>query len=291
MDVTLLFPAGPPRSEERLESALRAARAADASLNILRPRPISPRRPDDCLDYLAGDDQARSQEILNFLRSESEKIGWFGRGGFGVTRILSQLGKDLPSGQPVGKKLWMGYSDISAMFGFVKTQKLPIDCVHGPMLCAFREQPNPAQVLDALRGIAHPIPLLSPPRELSFSGTIWGGNLAVLASLCGTDWLPTPSAEETIFLEDVEEAPYRVDRYLTQLEASGFFSKTQRVFLGTFTGFEPAEAVSRAAELRCRQLGLHVLGTLPVGHSEPHSPLFLDHPYRYCRETNSLLPQ
>ena len=158
------------------------------------------------------------------------------------------------------------------------------------MLCAFPKQPNKQVLIRALHGEAAPIPFAEGAAGVEFNGSIWGGNLAVLASLAGTRWLPTPTADSAVFLEDVDEAPYRVDRYITQLYHSGFFAQTRRVILGTFTGFEPAAAVYEVAHKRCEELGLEMLGRVPIGHSEPHSPLFLDKPYRYSPAERCLVP-
>jgi muramoyltetrapeptide carboxypeptidase len=261
------------------------------SLNLQQRRAVPARKEGNCLDYLAGEDSVRCGELLAFLLSEEDHIAWFGRGGFGLTRILSELRNSLSQQSVHPPKRWMGYSDITALFALTKSIELPVECIHGPMLCALAEQPNPSQILEALVGLPTPIPV-SPTNSLTaFHGTIWGGNLAVLASLCGTEWLPCPNADQAIFLEDIDEAPYRVDRYLTQLADSGFFEHCKRVFLGTFTGFEPASAVSELAERRCLELGLKVLGRLPIGHSEPHYPLFLDRAYRYAPESAQLIPE
>ncbi|HIB66949.1 MAG TPA: hypothetical protein EYO33_18000, partial [Phycisphaerales bacterium] len=91
-------------------------------------------------------------------------------------------------------------------------------------------------------GTSRPDRGVRPPSR-RFFGTIWGGNLAVIASLAGTPWLPKLQSEEAFFFEDIDEAPYRIDRYLTQLSQAGFFDHCRQVFLGTFTQFHPESAV------------------------------------------------
>lgn len=289
MKIQVLFPASPPLREERYRQARATAERELPEITLLHPRLISARDSNDPLGYLAGDDALRSSEIVNFLKDPECAVAWFGRGGYGLTRILSRLEEAL-GGSRYPHKRWLGYSDLTALFAFAKAQSLEIQSIHGPMLCAFPEQPNQGDIAAALRGEPVPIRVHAPQPGLQFQGSIWGGNLAVLASLCGTPWLPTPASDQAVFLEDVGEAPYRVDRFLTQLHDSGFFARTRRVFLGTFTEHEPAEHVLRVAQERCRQLGLQVLGELPAGHSEPHSPIFLDFPYRYSAENHRLEP-
>jgi len=286
--VSVLFPSSFPRDEIQIEQARDSLESHSAGLCFHWPRSLRARGREDHTDYLAGSDQDRCEEIVEFLTS-AFGIAWFGRGGFGLTRILHLLEPRVRS-LNLAPKRWMGYSDITALFALCKSLKLSVECVHGPMLCAFPRQPNKETVLQALRGKAAPIPLAEASPDLEFHGTIWGGNLAVLASLAGTPWLPTPEAGSAVLLEDVDEAPYRVDRYLTQLFHSGFFSQTRKVFLGTFTGFEPASAVYEVAQKRCQELGLRLLGRIPIGHSEPHTPLFLDKPYRFSPTQRCLNP-
>ena len=285
----ILFPSSSPKSEARVQLAKAAVAQWSHVLECVHPRTVPPRRHEDCNDYLAGTDRQRCCEVADFLLSSTQEIGWFGRGGYGATRILPDLQKAL-QGRPLGApKRWLGYSDISALFAFVKSQNLSVECIHGPMLCAFHEQPNQADITEALAGRAGPIEV-SDPHQDGFSGTIWGGNLAVIASLAGTPWLPKLQSEEAFFFEDIDEAPYRIDRYLPQLSQAGFFDHCRQVFLGTFTQFHPESAVLQRATELCQDLGLKILGRLPVGHSEPHTPLFLDRPYRLAPESSKLLP-
>jgi muramoyltetrapeptide carboxypeptidase len=287
--IRILFPSSYPKTQSRLDNAVDALKPYQESFSFSWPRKIRARRLGDHTDYLAGPDQDRSQELIAFLKSDCP-VGWFGRGGYGLTRILPQLAASLSETALNSPKRWMGYSDISALFALCKTLSLRVDCIHGPMVCAFQQQPNKETLLKALGGVPTPIPLTPAGEGIEFHGPIWGGNLAVLASLAGTPWLPTPGVGSAIFLEDVDEAPYRVDRYFTQLHQAGFFSQANKVILGTFTEFEPAAAVYDIAVDRCANLGLELLGRIPVGHSEPHSPLFLDKPYRYAPSECCLQP-
>ena len=284
---TVLFPSSFPKDKPGLEAARQSIVPFQSELKLRWPRKIRIRKRASQTDYLAGSDEVRAREILDFLLSD-QPVGWFGRGGYGLTRILHLLEPELDRAKE--PKRWMGYSDITALFALCKSLNLSIDCIHGPMLCAFPKQPNKEVLIRALHGEATPIPFAEATEGVEFHGSLWGGNLAVLASLAGTRWLPTPTADSAVFLEDVDEAPYRVDRYLTQLYHSGFFAQTRRVVLGTFTGFEPAAAVYEVAHKRCEELGLDLLGRVPIGHSEPHSPLFLDKPYWYSPTERCLKP-
>lgn len=290
ISVRVLFPSSPPKNSTRLEQSTTLISAQHPDIRLSHPRYVRPREKGNHTDYLAGPDEDRCTELVDFLTSDADHIAWFGRGGYGATRLLTQLKKSL-NGSKLTPKRWMGYSDISALFAFVKSESLPIECIHGPMVCAFSEQPNPQEIKSALEGNPSPVPVSGSVPDDHFCGTIWGGNLAVIASLAGTPWLPKLESSEAFFFEDVDEAPYRIDRYLTQLADAGFFESCRQVFTGTFTQFEPAPAVEQVVNARCRELGLNILGKLPIGHSEPHSPLFLDRPYRLDIDRSLLVPQ
>jgi len=285
---SVIFCSSPPRNPERLALARKTLNTV-STINLMWPREVPARRPGDPRDYLAGTDQLRVRDLVDFLTSDQE-LAWFGRGGYGVTRLLAHLDERLASVTVSKPKRWVGYSDLSALFAYAHTKGLPVRCIHGPMVCAYPEQPNREEIEQALRGCPVPIPVRLESPEATFNGPIWGGNLAVLASLCGTPWLPRLTTPGAIFLEDIDEAPYRLDRYLTQLYDSGFFAHRKQLFLGTFTGFQPAELALQTVVDRCHELGLTVVGHLPVGHSEPHCPLFLETPYILNSELGLLEP-
>lgn len=183
----------------------------------------------------------------------------------------------------------LGYSDITALFAFIRAHSLPIECVHAPVVTEIPDHPQPELVLEALRGNPCPLPV-SNSRLTSFRGPIWGGNLAVLASLCGTPWLPKVESG-ALFLEDIDEAPYRLDRFLTQLHDNGFFASARGVFLGQFSKCGQGDAGLRLVRQRLEELGVERLGELPVGHEALHLPLFLDLEYRLDPESSYLEPE
>jgi muramoyltetrapeptide carboxypeptidase len=114
--------------------------------------------------------------------------------------------------------------------------------------------------------------------------------MAVLASLCGTPWLPKIKGG-AILLEDVDETPYRLDRFVTQLHDSDFFSDVEGVFLGQFTKCGTDNAGLKVVTQRLSDLGISFLGELPVGHEALHLPLFFDLSYKFEARTGTLQPQ
>jgi muramoyltetrapeptide carboxypeptidase len=262
------------------------------ALNFLRSWPIRVHCPlleqqqrwDSDPTYLCGNDAERAAEIMSLWSDPDQKVVWCGRGGYGATRMLYRLDQALES-VTVSPTRFLGYSDITALFAFIQRRQLPIECIHTPVVTEIPDHPQPELLLDALNGKPCPLPVRGATGE--FQTTIWGGNLTVLASLCGTPWLPR-IANAAILLEDIDEAPYRLDRFVTQLFDSGFFAACPGVFLGQFTKCGTDNAGLLAVKQRLQDLGVTLLGELPVGHEADHRPLFLNRPYRM--EASTLVP-
>lgn len=283
--ISIAFPSGRPH-RPKVERALSWLRAwpVDVRCPLLEQDRRWTSRP----DYLAGDDEERAEEMLGLWRAGNSPVIWCGRGGYGATRILGRLEAGLAGGA-VGPARLYGYSDITALFALIRVHRLPIASVHFPVLTELPDHPAPEVLLRALQNQPCPLPLSHREGSPAFEGPIWGGNLAVLASLCGTPWLPRID-DGAIFLEDIDEAPYRLDRFLTQLFDSGFFASTHRVVLGQFTRCGQDGSGLRAVKQRIGELGLELLGEIPVGHEAHHLPLFLDQSYRFDPASEMLQP-
>lgn len=219
------------------------------------------------------------------LRDQELDALWCGRGGYGATRLLAELSRELEQFPP---QRLLGYSDITALFCWAKSQALPIECVHAPILCEIPDHPEPENVLRALKGEAVDLPVREGGATLeNFRGPLWGGNLAVMASLAGTPWLPS-FAGHAVFLEDIDEAPYRLDRYLTQLADSGQLRGNLGILLGSFTDCGDPRDTLNAIRRRCAELRLNVLGQVEVGHQADHTPIFLGREYHYQSSSGCL---
>lgn len=285
MRVFIPFPSGRPQRPKVLRAL---ARLQEWGVEASCPWLDSPERGDGSPDYLCGPDTARQEELLEAWTAPDVEAVWCGRGGYGATRLLHRL-PDRPW-TDLRPKLLLGYSDITALFAYIRHLQLPITTIHAPVLTELPDHPEPERLQAALQGRPTPLPVSAPSdRLVGFQAPIWGGNLAVLASLCGTPWLPR-NLTGAILLEDVDEAPYRLDRFVTQLADSDFFLQAQGVLLGQFTrcgsGLAGREAVARCLSERA----IPVLGHLQVGHEATHHPVFLDRPYRYEPQQATLIP-
>ncbi|MFH1130722.1 MAG: LD-carboxypeptidase [Pseudomonadota bacterium] len=265
--VAVLAPAGPVT-----ESTYNAGLQILASrYNIVKS--FEPTRAKNAtLPYLAADDNTRLRDFNEALKNPDVKAIFCARGGFGSSRLLAQLNK---RAFQKNKIPLIGFSDITALHAWATTLNVPT--VHGPVVTQLSRLPE--NEITALFELLekHTLPKLTGLKCVfpgQASGILFGGNLTMLAHLCGTPWMPA-MAGKILLLEEVEEAPYRLDRMLTQLLLSRVLNQLAGVVLGTFLncdakqGFPPtfvrAESVLRE---RFAPLGIPVVSGAPVGHGD-----------------------
>lgn len=219
--------------------------------------------------YFAGDDQARSADLIRAICDPDVRAIVGARGGYGCTRILPSISRSLVSAHP---KLLVGLSDLTALHALWR--KAGLRSLHGQMVCALGRNPKEefTRWCSQVEG-AHPAPIvgLRRIREGRAEGPLWGGNLAVISALVGTEHLPSPEGI-ILFLEDVGERPYRVDRMLTSLIQSGFFAGVAGVVLGQFTHCQTGpdgRSVESVLEERLSGLGVPLVSGVPAGHEVP----------------------
>jgi muramoyltetrapeptide carboxypeptidase len=171
-----------------------------------------------------------------------------------------------------GPKVLLGSSDITALHHVVATE-LGLPTLHGPMpACDAVTDPVTWDNLQAaLFGQAPPVTGDTVLREGRAEGVLAGGNLSLLASLCGTRHQPS-FAGRLVLLEDIAEHPYRIDRMLTQLLQSGVFDGVRGIALGSWV--DCGDPLPVLAE-RLLPLDVPVIAGLPVGHGTPQWSVWL----------------
>ena len=243
----------------------------------------------------AGDDATRLAAIHRAAASGAD-LALITRGGYGITRILPAIDyKAVAKAADKGMK-WVGMSDFTALqsallvktgrvswagpalgedFGVDGTPDDIMEACFDDMLNGHGEgagwRMGAEGVLVATKGVDGGFDLTPATKELFVKDAVlWGGNLAVLTSLLGTPYMPDLKGG-ILFLEDVHEHPYRVERMLTQLLHAGILARQKAVVLGQFThqkavphdkGFKQATVVRW---LR-KQVKTPVLTNLPFGH-------------------------
>ena len=226
----------------------------------------------------AGSDEVRLNAISRAAASGAD-IAMISRGGYGLTRLLTQLpykaiAKSIDNGTQ-----FVGLSDFTAfqLAVFAKTQRITWQ---GPALGEdFGPESEPDDIMQACfddlcleqgEGTGWRMPNeMAKPVKVN-NAVLWGGNLAVLTALLGTPYFPVVKGG-VLFLEDVGEHPYKVERMLTQLFNAGVLQQQKAIVFGQFTsyklvphdkGFKLRTVIDR---LRT-QLKIPVLTGLPFGH-------------------------
>ncbi|MFD1542963.1 S66 peptidase family protein [Nonomuraea guangzhouensis] len=267
--VAVVSPSGPPnaillrRGVERLEGL---------GLKVVVGEHVLGRQE---LPYLAGADAARAADLQAAWCDPAVSTVFCARGGYGAARLLGLL--DWAAMRAAGPKTLIGSSDITALHHAFAVE-LGVPTLHGPMpacdVIADEKRPEPRtweHLRAALDRQAPPVIgdlVLSPGRA---EGVLTGGNLSLLASMCGTRYHPS-FAGKIVLLEDIGEEPYRIDRMLTQLLQAGAFNGVRGIALGSWVGCEDPYPVLKD---RLLPLGVPILAGLPVGHGTPQMSVWL----------------
>jgi muramoyltetrapeptide carboxypeptidase len=225
--------------------------------------------------YLAGSDADRLADLNAALTDPRVRAVVCSRGGYGVQRIVDGLNLAAARADP---KIIVGFSDITALqLALWRGAGLPT--LHGPGV-AWGDERTPAESAESLRAAVTstaPVVLKSDPTDSTAavrfgsqvaSGVLLGGNLSLLAASMGTPDQPDLRGA-VLLLEEVGEAPYRVDRMLTQLQRAGSLDGLAGIAVGQFTRCGGEGAPVSAVDVLCERLGalgVPVLGGLPIGH-------------------------
>ena len=221
--------------------------------------------------FLAGPDEHRLSSLIEAVLDPEARAVIMARGGHGLLRIASALDPELLRRHP---KPMVGFSDGTVLLA--RAAQAGVAAIHGPVVTQLGRLPEADHAaLFALLESAEPRPLcagLECLRPGSATGPLLGGNLEVFSRLLGTPLLPNLDGA-ILFLEEVGERPYRIDRLLTHLELAGVFATVSGVVMGDLMACdEPAETrvqfPSAMAVVRERlgRLKIPVVLGAPIGH-------------------------
>ncbi|MDL2207722.1 LD-carboxypeptidase [Desulfovibrio sp. OttesenSCG-928-F20] len=233
--------------------------------------------------YTANNDEQRLHLLADALTRPDIDIIWAMRGGYGSSRLLEDLAA--LKLDPERKKILVGYSDITFLHLFL--HKLGWQSVHGSMLWEMThpdKDENNFRLLAALLSGRLPElryeglrPANKAAREQAspIQGPLIGGNLTCLTATAGTPWAPEGEGA-ILFLEDVNEPGYKIDRMLIQLRQIGLLGKARAVLLGSFTRGDKDStfALQRFAD----NCPIPVFTSDLFGHGAKNYPLVLNAP-------------
>jgi len=257
----------------------------------------------------AGADAQRAAALWQVANDDEVDMVWLARGGYGAARLLPLL-DDLTKhhGPPHRRKLLVGYSDVTVLHEYARTRwRWPT--LHAPMPSAGNfgtyDQSHWRALLDLIQGKHpgdvwgdRPLKWLNAPPATAIEAELVGGNLALWSSVVGTPYAPTPAKGRILFLEDIGEKYYRIDRMLTQIRQAGLLDDAVAIVLGDFTNCDddapqlvrgpndtriplrPQYTFDHALKEIFAPLPIPVATGLPVGHGPNFAPLPLGATYR-----------
>jgi muramoyltetrapeptide carboxypeptidase len=227
----------------------------------------------------AGTDDERRRALQDLLENEEVKCIFCARGGYGTTRIIDQIDLSRFSASP---KWIIGFSDITVLLNKLIIHQY--GGIHGPMPINFHED-NSEESIQILKNFlfsgAYPEIHFSNNfhnREGYASGEIVGGNLTMLTNSIGT---PTQlnTDDRILFIEDIDERMYRIDRMLVHMNRAGMFKKLKGLIIGHFTNIKEEKDFGYSLEdlilSHTSQFNFPVCFGAPIGHVMPNYPVIV----------------
>lgn len=273
--IGLVAPASSPMEDEGIRFSIDLVRSL--GFKVKQGKHIFDRQ-----QYLAGEDRARADDVNAMFADDDVDAIFCLRGGYGTSRMLPYLDYDLIRNKP---KVLLGMSDITGILTAIHT-KTGVVGFHGPnasgnfsdyALSEFRKvlmQPAANTQIGAAPPFETREGNIERRNRLTYinggvaSGRLIGGNLTLISVLMGTEFEPD-FRDRIVFLEDVHEAPYRIDRMLTQLRLAGKLQQAAGIVFGKFTDSETEGNTFSLEEVmrdRTEDLGIPVVRGFMIGH-------------------------
>lgn len=268
--IAVVSPSGIP-SPDRLARGLAELRAWGYHPELL-PHAANAHR------YLAGTDAERAADLFHAFSGHYDAV-WMARGGYGLSRLLGAI-----HWEELARVPFFGFSDGTALLNALALRGRP--AIHAPVLNALVAHNDEASRTWLRTLLAGRSDAWFPGRVLrggTGEGRLVGGNLCVLASLCGTPH-QLDARGAVVLLEDLGEPPYKLDRLLVQCRDSGAFAGARAFVLGDFLDAKPPPGAAWTVDELfvdvLGPLGVPILAGLPIGHGRTHLAVPLGVPAR-----------
>jgi muramoyltetrapeptide carboxypeptidase len=223
----------------------------------------------------AGTDEQRIAQLHAAARDPSIEIVIALRGGYGLSRLVPAIDLKLLADSVInGGKRWVGHSDFTVVQ--LALLSSGAGSYAGPMICDDFSREDLSDFTQqhfwqcmSQASVRIQLPVHGNPRRQT-DGTLWGGNLTMLCSLLGTPWMPAIK-NGILFIEDVNEHPYRVERMLLQLAQAGVLDRQRAIVLGDFSGYKLTDYdngydFTQMLSYMRERLSIPILQGLPFGH-------------------------
>ncbi|WP_254716340.1 LD-carboxypeptidase [Actinomadura sp. WMMB 499] len=273
----------------------------------------------DAWHGLAGGDAERAADLADAWCDPGVRAVICARGGYGATPLLDRLdwaalaaATEADVAAAGAPKILHGSSDVTALHAAFGA-RLGVTTSFGPMAAGLLAGPGTvpgtvpgtgggadggadrAWTIDVLRAALFeggaPLPGTRALRAGRAEGALTGGTLSLLTALLGTPYAPPPAAGRIAFLEDVTEAPYRIDRMLVQLLQAGWFDGVAGIALGSWEACGDPDELDAVFTARLGGLGVPVLAGVPAGHGARQGTLELGAPAVLDADGRTLAPR
>lgn len=233
--------------------------------------------------YLAGSDELRANDINRMFADPEVKAVFCLRGGYGTSRILPLIDYTLIRRNP---KIFVGYSDITALHLAIH-KKTGLVTFHGPMVAELTKEADCLSWSVLFRNLTDPRPAgeyTEPPDMFQYTitggtaeGPLIGGNLSLLVSTLGTSY-EVETRGKILFIEEVGEEPYRVDRMLVHLRSAGKLQAASGIIFTECTDCKPEDpekslTIRQVLNELIKPLGIPSYYGLKAGHTRPNLTL------------------
>lgn len=270
--IGVVAPASPVTDTSKIERGVRYVES-------LGYRVVMGKHVERTTGYLAGSDAERAEDLHGMFRNRNVRAIFCLRGGYGTPRLLPLLDYKLIARNP---KILVGYSDITAL-QLALWRKCRLVSFHGPMFAvemAGGIHPSTGETFWRLVTSPQKAGILPTNQEAPSSlypgiatGRLLGGNLSMVVTVLGTPYEPDFKGS-VLFLEEIGEEPYRVDRMLMQLRNASVLSNTRAILAGQFTDCVPADttkpsfSVAEILHDTAASSKRPFLPDLPFGHTD-----------------------
>lgn len=231
--------------------------------------------------YFAGEDEIRASDLMKAFTNPDIKGVFALRGGYGSQRLLPLLDYEC-----IQAKIFAGYSDITALHTAFN-QKCGFITYHSPMAGTELKSDVDSFTLNSLfgqimEGFCSPKLSCTPLLPKNVSGRLCGGNLSMIVSSLATPY-EIDTCDKILFLEDIGEAAYKIDRMLLQLKYAGKLSDCCAIVLGSFSP-ETSASMSQAINEILIPIKKPLFADLPCGHCLPTATLPLGKIVEICKD-------
>ncbi len=239
-------------------------------------------------NQFGGTENERVSDIKWALENPDVKAVFSARGGYGTLRLFHELNQLDFENHP---KWWVGFSDLTVLHAILSRQNLA--SIHGPMVMQFAQEnsflsENQQSLKASLTGSAQIFPF-EFSKGNTFEGPLWGGNLSIIFTLLAAGQMPDLTGK-VLFIEDIDEYVYHIDRMMQALEIAGVFQGLSALIVGSMSDMKDHEIpfgwnAHEIIQDILKKYDFPIIWGVPCGHDQKNFSLKLGMSIKFDGET------